>query len=84
MNTSDYLDQERSKMKQTSSAVNVVGNVVRLPEVRRITGLGRSTIYRLQADRKFPPRIKLGVRAVGWLEREVQEWLATRVAISRD
>jgi prophage regulatory protein len=61
-----------------------VGNVVRLPEVRRMTGLGRSTIYRLQADQQFPPSIKLSIRAVGWLEREVQEWLAERVASSRD
>ena len=60
------------------------GNVVRLPEVRRMTGLGRSTIYRLQADQQFPQSIKLSIRAVGWLEREVQEWLAERVASSRD
>ena len=49
-----------------------------------MTGLGRSTIYRLQADQQFPQSIKLGIRAVGWLEREVQEWLAERVASSRD
>jgi prophage regulatory protein len=60
------------------------GNVVRLPEVRRMTGLGRSTIYRLQADQQFPQSIKLSIRAVGWLEREVQKWLAKRVASSRD
>jgi prophage regulatory protein len=61
-----------------------VGNVVRLPEVRRMTGLGRSTIYRLQAGQQFPQSIKLSIRAVGWLEREVQEWLTERVASSRD
>jgi len=49
-----------------------------------MTGLGRSTIYRLQADQQFPQSIKLGIRAVGWLEREVQEWLAERIASSRD
>jgi len=40
--------------------------------VRRMTGLGRSTIYRMEADGQFPPRIKLGMRAVGWLERDVR------------
>jgi prophage regulatory protein len=40
-------------------------------------------IYRLQAEKRFPQRIKLSERAVGWLEREVQEWLAQRVASSR-
>jgi prophage regulatory protein len=71
-------------MKQTSNDAITVGNVVRLPEVRRMTGLGRSTIYRLQADHHFPQRIKLGIRAVGWLEHEVQEWLANRIARSRE
>jgi prophage regulatory protein len=59
------------------------GNVLRLPKVRCVTGLGRSTIYRMEADQQFPPRIKLGMRAVGWLERDVQEWLAHRIQSSR-
>jgi len=40
-------------------------------------------IYQLQAERHFPQRIKLGERAVGWLESEVQAWLDTRIAGSR-
>ena len=40
-------------------------------------------IYQVQAEKRFPQRIKLGERAVGWLEREVQEWLAQRVESSR-
>jgi prophage regulatory protein len=70
-------------MEQTTRDVANVGNVVRLPEVRRMTRLGRSTIYRLQADRKFPQSFKLGTRAVGWLEREVQQWVADRAANGR-
>jgi predicted DNA-binding transcriptional regulator AlpA len=37
----------------------------------------------LQAEGQFPHSIKIGVRVVGWLEGEVQEWLNTRVRISR-
>jgi prophage regulatory protein len=44
-----------------------------------MTGLRRSMIYRMQAEKRFPQRIKLTERAVGWLEREVQEWLAQRI-----
>lgn len=33
--------------------------LVRLPGVIRMTGLGRSTIYRLMAERKFPAPVKL-------------------------
>jgi predicted DNA-binding transcriptional regulator AlpA len=31
-----------------------------------MTGLGRSTIDRLQAGQQFPQNIKLGIDAVGW------------------
>jgi predicted DNA-binding transcriptional regulator AlpA len=37
----------------------------------------------MEADLRFPGRIKLGTRAVGWLEKEVQEWLVHRIDISR-
>jgi prophage regulatory protein len=56
---------------------------LRLPQVCKVTGLRRSMIYRMQAEKRFPQRIKLTERAVGWLEREVQEWLAQRIENSR-
>jgi predicted DNA-binding transcriptional regulator AlpA len=31
----------------------------------------------------LPSPIKLGVRAVGWLENEVREWIAMRIEMSR-
>lgn len=57
--------------------------LLRLREVCRTTGLCRSMIYRMQAENRFPRRVKIGVRAVGWLEDEVAQWLADRVASSR-
>jgi prophage regulatory protein len=56
---------------------------LRLRQVSQLTGLGRSMIYQLQAEGRFPQRIKLGERAVGWLESEVRDWLATRIETSR-
>ena len=40
-------------------------------------------IYQLEAEQRFPRRIKIGVRAVGWIEGEVQEWLTQRIERSR-
>jgi prophage regulatory protein len=57
--------------------------VLRLPQVCKVTGLCRSMIYQLEAERRFPCRIKLGLRAVGWIEGEVQKWLAIRIERSR-
>ncbi len=40
-------------------------------------------IYQLEAEERFPKRIKIGIRAVGWIESEVQIWVAKRIAASR-
>jgi prophage regulatory protein len=48
-----------------------------------MTGLRRSFVYELQAQRRFPHSIKLGARAVGWLEGEIQAWISARIASSR-
>lgn len=58
-------------------------HVLRLPQVCKVTGLRRSWIYQLEAEQRFPRRIKIGLRAVGWIEGEVQAWLAKRIQVSR-
>lgn len=57
--------------------------ILRLPAVKTITGLSRSTIYLRIAQGTFPKPVGLGGRAVGWLEAEVQEWLQRRIEVSR-
>lgn len=57
--------------------------ILRLPEVKARTGLSRSTIYLRIAEGKFPPPINLGERSVGWVESEIDAWIAKRIEISR-
>ena len=55
--------------------------IIRMPDVVRITGLCRSLIYRLMNDdgpNPFPRPLRLGKRAVGWRRADVQQWLETR------
>ena len=52
--------------------------ILRLPEVMKITGLKRSSIYSYVKKNIFPKSIPLGIRAVGWLESEVREWVIQR------
>jgi len=56
--------------------------ILRLPEVMRLTGLGRSTIYRLLAVGQFPAPVQLSVRAVGWRRTDVDHWTAERPQVS--
>ena len=51
---------------------------IRKPEVRRITGLSDSTLWRLEKQRKFPQRRRLSSSACGWLRSEVLAWMQTR------
>ena len=53
--------------------------LLRLPMVMHITGLARSTIYKLVSQNQFPVPIKLSKRAVGWLQSEVEAWVSSRV-----
>jgi prophage regulatory protein len=57
--------------------------ILRLPTVKTRTGLSRSTIYLRVSQGTFPRPVRLGGRAVGWLEAEVQEWLQRQIEASR-
>ena len=57
--------------------------VLRFPEVQARTGLSRSTISAQVAGGSFPEPVRLGARAVGWIESEVDEWIRRRIEESR-
>ena len=53
--------------------------ILRLKEVKTMTGLSRSTIYSEIAKGKFPKQIQLtGARAVGWHESAIVQWIESR------
>jgi prophage regulatory protein len=51
-----------------------VRKILRLPEVIRVTGESRSTIYKRIAEGSFPKPVKLGPKSVGFVEEEVAEY----------
>lgn len=57
--------------------------ILRLPLVKARTGLSRSTIYQRVGAGTFPKPVNLGARAVGWLECEIDDWLAAQIERSR-
>ena len=57
--------------------------ILRLPAVKARTALSRSTLYKLISCSLFPRPVRLGPRAVGWLESEVDEWLGRRAELRR-
>lgn len=56
--------------------------IIRLPEVIRRTGLGRSSLYEAIKRGEFPNKFALGARAVGWDSLAVQSWIDAKVNAS--
>ena len=54
--------------------------ILRLKHVEEKTGLKHSFIYQQIAAGRFPRSIKLGPKARGWLESEIDQYIAARVA----
>ncbi len=54
---------------------------LRLKDVRKITNLSRSSIYRFVQDGTFPRPVKLGQRSSAWVESEINQWADDRLAL---
>ncbi len=54
--------------------------LIKLKEVMHLTSLGRSTIYKLIADGKFPESVTLVGRHVAWVEEEIENWILEKLA----
>jgi prophage regulatory protein len=54
--------------------------VLRRPATRAKTGLSDGTIDLKEARGEFPKRVRLGSRAIGWIEEEIDKWIAERAA----
>ncbi|MHA3098801.1 helix-turn-helix transcriptional regulator [Acinetobacter brisouii] len=64
-----------SKSQQTENQ-----RLIRRKEVQAKTGLGASSIYALMKTGEFPQCLNLSERRVAWIEAEVDQWIAQRIA----
>lgn len=58
-------------------------SLIRFTEVQRRTGYSKAWIYRLMSNGKFPESVKIGTRAIAFVESEIDEWVNQRIAESR-
>jgi prophage regulatory protein len=61
-----------------------IATILRMTKVKARTGLSRSTIYLKIKAGAFPAQVSLGPRAVGWLEDDIERWIAMQVERSRN
>lgn len=60
--------------------MEAANRIIRLPEVLNLTGLKRATVYLKIKQGQFPKSISLGPRAAGWVQAEIQQWIAERIS----
>lgn len=63
---------------------NKKNRLIRLPEVIRRTGFGKTWIYELIKTGRFPTQVKTGVRAVAFIESEIDSWIDNAISQSRN
>lgn len=53
---------------------------IRIQAVENLTGMGKSTLYKMMADGDFPKNIKLTRRLSVWDENSVLDWIDAKAA----
>ena len=79
-----HVHQLRSAppVKQQADA-NRYRVVLRLSEVMRRTGLGKSSIYAGAKSGTFPSPVQIGGRAVAWHEHAIDAWIDARPVVGK-
>ena len=72
------IDQTYKDTHAPEQTERMPTRILRYGEVCRRTGISRTTIWRLERKGVFPLRRQLSSGAVGWIEAEVEAWIASR------
>jgi prophage regulatory protein len=51
-----------------------------LVKVKEATQRSRAAIYAAMAEGKFPKSVRISAGRVAWVENEIQDWIASRIA----
>jgi prophage regulatory protein len=73
-------DPARAQVPNEAKPRSAPIRILRLAQVIDMTGLGKTKIYQLQAQGRFPMSVRITTHSVGWVEQEVQAWLTGRLA----
>ncbi len=52
---------------------------MRLPQVKELTCLSKSSIYRLMGEGEFPKQVALGARSVVWVKSQIDDWCESKL-----
>jgi prophage regulatory protein len=53
-----------------------ITRIVRLPEVQSMIGIrSRATLLTWEKEGRFPKRLRIGKRSMGWLLKDIEDWI---------
>jgi len=79
-----FLEEALQRKEERQASDHAALVILRLPEVKRRTGLARSTVYLRIKQGLLPPPRPLGGRAVGWVESELIAALEKMIGVDRE
>ncbi|HFW3226178.1 TPA: helix-turn-helix transcriptional regulator, partial [Salmonella enterica subsp. diarizonae serovar 48:i:z] len=62
---------------------DITKRFIRVPEVLRRVGFGRTKLYELIRQGRFPEQVKIEPRTVAFVESEIDEWIEATIRNSR-
>jgi prophage regulatory protein len=68
-------------MEHVQNENQPVERLIRIDEVKRLTGISTATLYRKISAKEFPRPVHLGLAARAWPLSEVQSWIADRIGL---
>ena len=74
----EYILDNVTHHKSPTPTQDFPERILRIQEVIEMTGLSRTTIWRMERKGEFPARVQLGVSSVGWRFSEVNEWMYSK------
>lgn len=74
--------QVREDMSKMARQLDKALRILRMKQLIERTRLSRATLYVLMAtDPTFPRKVKLTARSIGFLESDVDAWIASRAQL---
>lgn len=74
----EYLLDQTTHHPISNTTTSIPDRIIRAKEVHTMTGLSRTTLWRMENKEEFPKRVSLGANSVGWRLSEVENWMRER------
>lgn len=76
----DHTERVREAPSVHRHERRAFGRLLRRKELLPRVGISTAQLYRLMTAGAFPRPVQLGPGSVAWVEAEIEDWIAARVA----